>query len=136
MYPAIMFSLIFFCTFHKSVRLGVFYNSYFQGKYGCKDQESIQSIIPHLTQDTNGKGTNSYLDTTNESQEVGPFPAGDHKAQINRRTQRHKDNLQNSSTIPGKRHFFQIPRPRSNSRTFPGPNIKTHPRMSFYLKLP
>ena len=39
--------------------------------------------VPHLTQDTNGKVTNSQLDTTNESQEVSPFPAGDHKAHIN-----------------------------------------------------
>ena len=45
--------------------------------------------VPHPTQDTNGKVTNSQLDTTNESQEVSPFPAGDHKAQINRRAQRH-----------------------------------------------
>ena len=44
---------------------------------------------PQLTQDTNGKVTNSQLDTTNESQEVSPFPAGDHKAHINRRAQRH-----------------------------------------------
>ena len=29
------------------------------------------------------------LDTTNESQEVTPFSAGDHKAHIYRRTQRH-----------------------------------------------
>ena len=33
--------------------------------------------VPHLTQDTNGKLTNSQLDTTNESQEVSTFPAGD-----------------------------------------------------------
>ena len=45
--------------------------------------------VPYLTQDTNGKVTNSQLDTTNESQEVSPFPAGDHKAHINRRAQRH-----------------------------------------------
>ena len=45
--------------------------------------------VPHLTQDTNGKVTNSQLDTTNESQEVSPFPAGDHKAQINRHVQKH-----------------------------------------------
>ena len=44
---------------------------------------------PHLTQDTNGKVTNSQLDTTSESQEVSPFPAGDHKAHLNRRAQRH-----------------------------------------------
>ena len=43
--------------------------------------------VPHLTEDT--KVTNSQLYTTNESQEVNPFPAGDHKAQINRRAQRH-----------------------------------------------
>ena len=44
--------------------------------------------VPHLTQDTNGKVTHSQLDT--ESQEVSPFPAGDHKAQINRRAQMHQ----------------------------------------------
>ena len=44
--------------------------------------------VPLLTQDTNGKVTNSQLDTTNERQEVSPFPAGDHKAHINRRAQR------------------------------------------------
>ena len=37
--------------------------------------------VPHLTQDNNRKVTNSQLDTTNESQEVSPFPAGDLKAQ-------------------------------------------------------
>ena len=45
--------------------------------------------VPDLTQDTNGKVPNSQLDTTNESQEVSPFPASDHKAHINRRAQRH-----------------------------------------------
>ena len=44
---------------------------------------------PHLTQDTNGKVTNSQIYTTNESQGVSPFPAGDHKAQLNRRTHMH-----------------------------------------------
>ena len=34
----------------------------------------------HLTQDTNGKVTNSQLDITNESEEVSSFPAGDHTA--------------------------------------------------------
>ena len=45
--------------------------------------------VPHLTHDTNWKVTNSQLETTNESEEVSPFPAGDHKAHINRRSQRH-----------------------------------------------
>ena len=46
--------------------------------------------VPHLTQNTNGKVTNSQLDTTKESQEVSPFPVGDHKAHINRHAQRHR----------------------------------------------
>ena len=45
--------------------------------------------VPHLTKNTNGKVKNLQLGTTNESQEVSPFPAGDHKAHINRRSQRH-----------------------------------------------
>ena len=45
--------------------------------------------VPHLTQDTNGKLTNSLLDTTNESQKVSPFPAGDYKAHINKCIRRH-----------------------------------------------
>ena len=47
---------------------------------------------PHLTQDTNGKVTASQLDITNESQEVSPFPAGDHKASIKRHTRKHNKN--------------------------------------------
>ena len=39
--------------------------------------------VPHQNQDTNGKVSNSQLITTNESQEVSPFLAGDHKAHIN-----------------------------------------------------
>ena len=45
--------------------------------------------VPLLTQDTNVKVTNSPLDNTDESQEVSPFPVADHKAHINRCTQRH-----------------------------------------------
>ena len=45
--------------------------------------------VPHLTQDTNRKVTNSQPDTTKESQEASPFPSSDHKARINRRTLRH-----------------------------------------------
>ena len=54
--------------------------------------------VPHLTQDTNGKVTNSQLDTTNESQEVSPFPAGDHKSHINRRAQRHSKHKTEKTT--------------------------------------
>ena len=50
--------------------------------------------VPHLTQDTIVKVTNSQLDTTNESKEVSPFPAGDRNARINRRPRRHSKRRQ------------------------------------------
>ena len=36
---------------------------------------NLYNQVPHLTQDTNGKVTNSHLDTTNESQEVRLEPS-------------------------------------------------------------
>ena len=60
--------------------------TYAQSKQGCKDQESIQSST---TPDPGYQWESDKLtvDTTNESQEVSPFPAGDHKAHINRHAQ-------------------------------------------------
>ena len=59
-----------------------------QSKKEGKDQESIQSST---TPDPGYQWESDKLtvDTTNESQEVSPFPAGDHKASINRCAQRH-----------------------------------------------
>ena len=59
--------------------------------------------VPHLTQDINEKVTNSKLDSTNESQEVSPFTVGDHKAQINRRAQRHNKHKTEKTLIIHKR---------------------------------
>ena len=73
-----------------------------ESKQGCKDQESIQSST---TPDPGYQWESDKLteDTTNESQEVSPFPAGDHKAQINRRAQRHnKHNIENTHKISTK----------------------------------
>ena len=47
--------------------------------------------VPHLTQDTHWKVTNSHKDTTNESQEISLFQAGDHKAHINTKAQQAQD---------------------------------------------
>ena len=63
--------------------------------------------VPHLTQDTNWKVTNSQLYTTNESQEISPFPAGDHKAQMNRRAQRHNKQKKNMKD-PQKKYRLGI----------------------------
>ena len=61
--------------------------------------------VPHLTQDTNGKVTNSQLDTTNENQEVSPFSACDHTAHINRRVQRHsKHKIEKNIKYPQKKY--------------------------------
>ena len=60
------------------------------------------NLAPHLTQDTNEKVTTSQIDITNESQEVSPFPAGDHKASINRRARKHNKNKTEKNGISFK----------------------------------
>ena len=63
-----------------------------QSKKESKDQESIQSST---TPDPGYQWeTMSQLDIPNESQEVSPFPAGDHKASTNRRTRTHNKTKQ------------------------------------------
>ena len=61
--------------------------------------------VPHLTQDINGKVTNSQLDITNESQEVSPFPASDHKAHINRHAQEIANTRQNKKIKDPQKKF-------------------------------
>ena len=60
--------------------------------------------VLHLTQDTNRKVIKSQLDITNESQEVSSFPAGDHKAQINRRPQRFNNQKAEKHKYPEKKY--------------------------------
>ena len=62
--------------------------NYVKVRKGAKIR-NLYNEVKHLTQDINGKVTNSQLETTNESQEVSPFPAGDHRTHINRRAQMH-----------------------------------------------
>ena len=51
--------------------------------------------VPHLTQDTTRDRYKNTINITNKSQEVSPFPAGDHKAAMSRhesmRNTRHKN---------------------------------------------
>ena len=74
----------------------IFFNLYIKVSNGAKIRNRYNQV-PHLTQDTNGKVTNSQVDTTNESQEVSPFPAGDHKAHINRHAQNIANTRQNKN---------------------------------------
>ena len=84
----ILASLLVNLSFGFATRPRDYKKNYAQSNKGAKIR-SQHNQVPHPTQDTNGEVTNSQLDTTNESQEVSPFPEGDHKAQINRRAQRH-----------------------------------------------
>ena len=81
---------LYICFFHTAIARPSGVKAHYCHKVnkGAKIR-SRYNQVPHLAQDTNGKVTNSQLDTTNESQEVGPFPAGDHKAHTNRCAQKH-----------------------------------------------
>ena len=77
-----MLSMFRYYSCHTLLRL-FYWDQSTQSKYRCKDQESIQSST---TPDPGyqWESDKHTEDTTNESQEVSPFPAGDHKATRNR----------------------------------------------------
>ena len=84
--------------------------------------------VPHLTQDTNGKVTNSQLDTTNESQEVSPFSADDHKAHINGRAQgRSKHKTKKNIKDPQKKYRLGTVSEIFNLRALTGLTAPTSP---------
>ena len=58
---------------------------------------------PHLTQDTTWESDKNTINITNESQEVSPFPASDHKAAPNRR-----EYMTNNTNDPQKK-YCQLP---------------------------
>ena len=81
------------------------------GKFKVSEGAKIRNRynqVPHLTQDTNGKVANSQFDTTNESQEVSPFPAGDHKAHIIRRVQRHSKHKTEKKSIKEPQKKYRL----------------------------
>ena len=56
----------------------------------CKDQELIQSSpTPGPGYQWESDKLTAQFDTTNESQDISPFPTDGHKAHINRHTQMH-----------------------------------------------
>ena len=57
----------------------------YESNKGGKDQEWIQSSTTPDPGYQNGNVTITQFNITNESQEVSPFPAGDHKAAMIRR---------------------------------------------------
>ena len=83
--------VIALCTNEIYVIYRLYNKLYLKVSKGAKIRNQYNQV-PHLTQDTNGKVTNSQLDATYESQDLSRFPAGDHKAHINRQAKRHSKN--------------------------------------------
>ena len=59
---------------HNNINIVLSFSPFLKVSKGAKIRNRYNQV-PHLTQDANGKVTNSQLDTTNESQEASPFPA-------------------------------------------------------------
>ena len=74
---------------------------FLQSKKDGKDHETIQSST-NLTQDTTWESNKNTINITNMSQEVSPFPAGDHKAAMNKSESMRAFPLQTVS------HFLQL----------------------------
>ena len=56
-----------------------------------------------MDQDTNGEVTKTQENTTLESQYVSPFPAGDHKAAMNRQDSITKTNMKHNQQKRSKK---------------------------------
>ena len=59
--------------------------------------------VPHLSKDTNWYSNKNTINITNKSQEVSPFPSGDHKAAMNRREST-TNTRQNSTNDPQQKY--------------------------------
>ena len=100
-------------------------------------QASIRVYIPfflnHMTwvlkrtAQRDSKNVALALYTTNESQEVSPFPSGDHKAQINRRTQRHNKHKTEKNIKIHNRSIAHERSEISHWRAQTGPKAPTSP---------
>ena len=103
----LIFSVCALCVAHRSVgllRIELSIHLLIKVSKGAKIRNRYNQV-PQLTHDTKGKVTNSQLDTTNESQEASPFPAGDHKAINRRTTQRHyRHKTEKNTNYPQKKY--------------------------------
>ena len=100
----------------------------------CKDQESIQSST---TPDPGYQWESDKLtvDTTNESQEVSPFPAGDHKAHLNRRAQNIANTRQNKNIKdPQKKYRLGTVSKIFYWRALTGLTAPTSPLIEMWIK--
>ena len=105
-----------------------------KSKQWCKDQESIQSST---TPDPGYQWESDKLteDTTNESQEVSPFPAGDQKAHINRRAQNIANTRQNKNIkYPQKKYRLGTVSKIFYWRALTGLTAPTSPLIQMWIK--
>ena len=63
--------------------------------------------VPHLTQDTTLESNKNTINITNKSQEVSPFPAGNHKASMNVKTQETHD-TKNTNDPPCELNYCRV----------------------------
>ena len=80
-----------------------FQHVYTQSKKGCTDQESIQSSTTPVPGYQWESDKLTVRQITREPR-VNPFPAGDHKAHINRRAQRHSKHKTENLKDPQKKY--------------------------------
>ena len=58
---------------------------------------NLNNQVAHVFQDTKWVGNKITINVTNKSQEVSPFPSGDHKAAMNRRDSMKTQDINNTN---------------------------------------
>ena len=64
--------------------------------------------VPHLPQDTTWESNKNIITITNNSQEVSPFTAGDHKAAMNRHESMRNTDIKNKNDPQKKYHLGTV----------------------------
>ena len=85
-HPAVSYSCIMIVVRmqqYEGFSRGCLYIKYIKVKNAAKIRNPYNQA-PHLTKDTTWESDKTQLSITNKSQEISPFPAGDHKAAMNR----------------------------------------------------
>ena len=87
------------CSWHA----GILYKS----KKAAKIRKRFNQV-PHLTQNTTWESNKNTINITNKSLEVSPFPAGDHKAAMNRRESTRNTRHKNTYDPQKKYHLWTV----------------------------
>ena len=130
----LMVILTYFQNFLKSIWYAPLLFAFNKVRKKAKSRKRYNQV-PHLTQDTTWESNKNTIKITNKSQNVSPFPAGDHKAAMNRRESMR--NTRHKNTNDHSKNILLVSRRQTHPWFWCGPGLIFSPRgPNNYIKEP